>query len=179
MEVLRGDGVLRIVGEGGAGKSAVLRRLCERFGTPVLVLKDDRVDGRAWTAFAGQLGVTLSADEVVVEFASRGPCLLAIDGADRLLLSERRPVVEDLLAAISASPLRDRWSIVVSARDFQSRDLAADALAAAGLPAGRRLVVAGVEIEDVQTIGWALPALAAVASRSDLGDRNRILFLLR
>ena len=179
MEVLRGDGVLRIVGEGGAGKSAVLRRLCERFGTPVLVLKDDRVDGRAWTAFAGQLGVTLSADEVVVEFASRGPCLLAIDGADRLLLSERRPVVEDLLAAISASPLRDRWSIVVSARDFQSRDLAADALAAAGLPAGRRLVVAGVEIEDVQTIGRALPALAAVASRSDLGDRNRILFLLR
>jgi len=179
MEVLRADGVLRIVGEGGAGKSAVLRRLCERFGTPVLVLKDDRVDGRGWTAFAGQLGVTLSADEVAVEFASRGPCLLAIDGADRLLLSERRPVVEDLLAAISASPLRDRWSIVASARDSQSRDLAADALATAGLPAGRRLVVAGVEIEDVQTIGQALPALAAVASRSDLGDRNRILFLLR
>ncbi len=178
-EVLRAGGVLRIVGEGGAGKSAVLRRLSERFWGPVLVLKDDRVDGRSWSAFAGQLGVTLSTDELAAEFASRGPCMLAIDGADRLLLSERRPVIEDLLAAISTSPLRDRWSIVASARDFQSRDLVADALTKAGLPAGRRLVVAGVEIEDVQAIGQALPVLAAVASRSDLGDRNRILFLLR
>jgi len=179
MEVLRDDGVLRIVGEGGTGKSGVLRRLSERCGAPVLVLKDDRVDGRAWSAFAGQLGVTLSADEVAAEFASRGPCMLAIDGADRLLLSERRHVIKDLLAAISASPLRNRWSIVASARDFQSTDLVADALTEAGLPAGRRLVVAGVEFEDVQTIGQALPALAAVAARSDLGDRNRILFLLR
>ncbi len=179
MEILRADGVLRIVGEGGAGKSAILRRLAERFGTPVLVLKDDRVDGRGWSAFASQLGVDLSADEVAAEFASRGPCLLAIDGADRLLLSERRPVVEDLLAAISASPLRDRWSLVASARDFQSRDLVADALAAASLPAGGRLIIAGVGIEDVPAIGQALPALAAMISRSDLGERNRILFLLR
>jgi hypothetical protein len=179
MDTLRADGTLRIVGEGGAGKSAILRRLAEGFGTPVLVLKDDRVDGRSWSAFAGQLGVDLLADEVAAEFASRGPCLLAIDGADRLLLSERRPVVEELLAAISASPLRDRWAIMASARDFQSRDLVADALAAASLPPGGRLVIAGVELEDVPVIGQALPTLAAMVSRSDLGDRNRILFLLR
>lgn len=179
MEVLHAHGILRIVGEGGVGKSALLRRLCERFRGAMLVLKDDRVDGRSWPAFAGQLGVMLSADEVATEFASQGPCILAIDGADRLLLSERRPVIEDLLTAISTSPLRDRWSVIASARDFQSRDLVADALTKAGLPVGRRLIVAGVEFEDVETIGQALPALKAVASRSDLGDRNRILFLLR
>ena len=179
MDILRAEGTLRLVGEGGAGKSAVLRRLAERFGRPVLVLKDDRVDGRGWSAFAGHLGVDLSAHEVAAEFASRGRCLLAIDGADRLLLSERRPVVEELLAAISASPLRDRWSIIASARDFQSRDLVADALVRAGLPVGGRIVVSGVSVEDVWAIGEALPTLAVVASRSDLGDRNRILFLLQ
>lgn len=172
-------GVLRIVGDGGAGKSALLRRIAGRFEGPTLVLKDDRVDARSWTAYTASLGQSVSAGEAVDELAARGPCLLAIDGADRLLLSERRPVVIDLFRAIADSPLRSRWSILTSARDFQARDIVATALAEVGLPAGRRMVVTGIDPQDVQIIGRALPALKAVASRSDLGERNRVLFLYR
>jgi hypothetical protein len=178
-EALRDARVLRIVGEGGAGKSGLLRRLAERFHGRAFVLKDDRVDGCDWPTFVGQLGTALSAAEFATEFACNGPCLLAIDGADRLLLSKRRGIIEDLLAAISKSPLKDRWSILTSARDFQSKDVVADALVTAGLSTGRRIEVEGVSDEDVLVIGEALPTLVAVAARSDLGNRNRILFLLR
>lgn len=179
VEGLGSHGVLRIVGDGGCGKSALLRQVAARFQGPALVLKDDRVDARSWAAHAASLGLALTAGEVVDELAARGQYLLAIDGADRLLLSERRPVVLDLFRAIVDSPLRQRWSIVTSARDFQTRDIVALALAEVGLPEGSRLTVAGITSADVRMIGEALPALRAVALRSDLGDLNRVLFLYR
>lgn len=176
---LRAHRMLRIVGDGGAGKSALLRRIAARFDGPALVLKDDRVDARSWSAYTASLGFAVTAEQAVDEFAGRGACLLVIDGADRLLLSDRRPVVLDLLRAIADSPLGGRWSVLTSARDFQARDVVAAALAEVGLHAGRRLVVSSVTSDDVRIIGQALPALQAVAARSDLGDRNRVLFLYR
>jgi hypothetical protein len=176
---LASDRRVRIVGEGGSGKSAILKRLALAFRGPVLVLKDDRVQAPSWQGYATGLGIGLSASEVALEFATRGPCLLAIDGADRLLLSERRGVVEDLLRGIAACPLRDNWSVVTSARDFQTRDLAAEALSGASLETGRRLAVGGIEAGDVSALAEAIPSLAALTARSDLGNRNRILFLLK
>jgi len=176
---LASDRRVRIVGEGGSGKSAILKRLATRFSGPVLVLKDDRVQETSWDAYAANHGIGLNAAKVALEFATRGPCLLAIDGADRMLLSSRKGVVTDLLREIAASPLRGNWSIITSARDFQTRDLAAAALDEAGLETGRRVVVAGVDQEDVTILAAAMPGLATLVGRSDLGDRNRILFLMR
>ncbi|MBS1018738.1 hypothetical protein JK205_07315 [Gluconobacter cerinus] len=176
---LRAHRTLRIVGDGGVGKSALLRRIAARFDGPTLALKDDRVDARSWSTYTASLGLSVTVEQAVDELAGRGECLLVIDGADRLLLSNRRPVVLDLFRAIADSPLGVRWSILTSARDFQTRDVVSDALTEVGLPTGRRLVVSSVTSEDVWIIGQALPALRSVAARSDLGDRNRVLFLYR
>jgi hypothetical protein len=177
--VLASDRRVRIVGEGGSGKSAILKRIAIRFPGPVLVLKDDRVQATSWDTHAAANGIALHAGDVALEFATRGACLLAIDGADRMLLSSCKGVVMDLLRGIAASPLRDNWSIVTSARDFQTRDLAAAALAEAGLETGRRILVAGVDQEEVAALKAVMPGLGTLVARSDLGDRNRVLFLLR
>jgi hypothetical protein len=42
-EMLANQRVVRITGEGGSGKSAILRRLAQGFEGPVLALKDDRI----------------------------------------------------------------------------------------------------------------------------------------
>ena len=170
---------VRIVGEGGSGKSAVLKRLALAFPGPILVLKDDRIQGRSWDAYSTAIGLGLSATELAMEFATRGPCLLAIDGADRLLLSDRRGVLEDILRAIANSPLRANWSVVTSARDFQGSDRLATALGAAGLKTGPAVPVGAVTPEDAETLARALPGLAGIVLRSDLADRNRVLFLLK
>ena len=178
--ILAAERCVRITGEGGSGKSALLKRLALKFDGAVLALKDDRLAGTSWDSFATSNAIDLSAEQVVSEFAMRGPCLLAIDGADRILLSSRRGVVLDLLRAIVSSPLSNRWSIATSARDFQTRDLVASALADAGFESfGHRSTVGSVELDDINVLAKAFPAIIPVASRGDLGNRNRILFLLK
>ena len=71
-----------------------------------------------------------------------------------MLLSSRNGVVTDLFRAIAVSPLRDNWSIITSARDFQARDLAATALAEAGCETGQRVLVGGIDEEEVATL-WS------------------------
>lgn len=171
---------LRLSGEGGSGKSGMLRRLAAGFDGAVLALKDDRVAASSWATHAGALGLFVGAQDVVDELAASGPCLLAIDGADRMLLSTRRGVVLDLLRAIAACPLRERWSIITSARDFQTRDLVASAMEEAELTdLGRRCAIGSLPNPDIALLSETFPAIGAVARRGDLGDRNRILFVLR
>jgi len=171
---------LRLSGEGGSGKSGMLRRIAAGFDGAVLALKDDRVAASSWAPHAGALGLSVGAQDVVDELAASGPCLLAIDGADRMLLSTRRGVVLDLLRAIASCPLRERWSIITSARDFQTRDLVASAMEEAGLTdLGRRCAIGSLSSPDIALLSETFPAIGAVARRGDLGDRNRILFVLR
>ena len=93
---LRAHRTLRIVGDGGVGKSALLRRIAARFDGPTVALKDDRVDSRSWSAYTASLGLSVTVEQAVDELAGRGECLLVIDGSDRLHLSNRRPAVLDL-----------------------------------------------------------------------------------
>lgn len=179
-EILSSERRVRLSGEGGSGKSGLLRRLADDFSGHVLALKDDRVVAQGWESHAGSLGIALTAQEVVDEFAASGPCLLAIDGADRLLLSARRGLLLDLLRAIAASPLRNRWSIVTSARDFQTSDLVASAFDEAGLTeAGQRCAIGSLDDAEINLLSDVFPAIKALAGRGDLGNRNRVLFLLR
>jgi hypothetical protein len=150
------------------------------FGGRAIVLKDDRVSATSWAEHAAALGLELSAGDLLLEFAVRGPCVLAIDGADRLLLSQRRGVVTDLLKALAKSDLRDRWVLITTARDFQTRDLVVSALTDAGFEnVGQRLPVGAIEPEDVAVLCKAFPTISALVRRGDLGERNRVLFLLR
>ena len=46
--VLVSDRCVRIVGEGGSGKSAIFERIAMLFPGSVMVLKDDRVQPTSW-----------------------------------------------------------------------------------------------------------------------------------
>ena len=177
--VLAATGTLRLVGEAGCGKSMLLGRLCTVATMEVLVIKEDRISARTWREHAGAMGIDVPCRDFVDQTGASGEALLAIDGADRLLLSERRAVLTDMLRAIRESPTRSRWRIATTARDLQAQDLVSDALNALGLPLGRRVEVVGLEDEDVAGLVQSAPKLSGILARKDLGGRNRDLFTLR
>lgn len=111
--------------------------------------------------------------------ASSGACLLAIDGADRMLLDHRREIILELFRAIAASPLRERWSILTSGRDFAQRDLIRDALRETGLEVGERVTVGPLDDADTAVLTEAFPTAKALLSRSDLANLNRNPFMLQ
>ena len=107
-----------------------------------------------------------------------GDCLLAVDGADRILLDHRRDVVLDLFRAIAASSMRDRWSIITSGRDFCHQDITCNALSEAGLEAGEVITIGSLVKEDLDAIARAFPNIGALVKRSDLAGLNNNPFML-
>ena len=177
---LDSESIIRLTGEGGGGKSAVLKRLTQSFAGPMLVLKDNRVAAGTLAQHLSQLGITTSAVDLLDRIAKTGSALLVIDGADRLLMSERRSVVLDLFRALVQSEQQSQWQILTSARRYQDRDLVADALSEAGFTtSGVTIAVEGLTPEDGDTLALAFPAFAPLVRRKDLGDQIRSLFLLR
>lgn len=169
---------LRLTGEAGSGKSMILARLAAS-APRRLVLKDDRISGRTWPEYGGKLGLTLTPDTILAVLGDRPGAVLAIDGADRLLMSERRGVVLDLLRALAVSPMRANWRLVTSGRDVQTRDLVRDALLDLGMEPGQRVDVGELDDEDAAFLADHVPALRSLVLRTDLGGRNRDLFTLR
>lgn len=179
-EGLASDGIVRLTGEGGAGKSGVLKRVANAFAGPRLVLKDNRVTAKTLTHHLAQLGIHSDAAGLLDQFAGDGPALCVIDGADRLLMSERRGVVIDVLRAILASHTRAQWRIITTARSYQDRDVVADALSEAGITAhGGAVPIEAITDADVETLAVAFPSFAQLLARGDLDGQNRSLFLLR
>lgn len=173
-------GMVRIVGDGGAGKSGLLRRLGGAFSGPRLVLKDNRITATSLQQHLAQLDIASGIDELLDDLAGPAPALCLIDGADRLLMSERRGVVTDLLAALARSPARQRWKLVTTARTFQDHDLVTSALKDAGFAdQGIALRVKAIDDADASAIAGAFPAFAPLVRRDDLGGQNRSLFLIR
>ncbi|MFW2350749.1 hypothetical protein [Qipengyuania sp.] len=179
-EALTDQRIVRLVGEGGSGKTGLVRRLAERFECPSLVLRDNRISARSLSSHLAQLGVTSPVSALLEGMAKKGPSLIVIDGADRLLTSERREVVLDLLREIAASPHREDFRILASARAYQDREAVADALAACGFAgAGRRIDVGTLDDEECAELSRAFGQFSAVLGRRDLGGQNRSLFLIR
>jgi hypothetical protein len=173
-------GLVRLTGEGGAGKSGVLKRLGSIFPGPLLVLKDNRVLAQSLQQHFAQLGVLGNPTALLDAIAEGRSALCLIDGADRLLMSERRGVVLDLFRAIATSPARAQWSIVTSARAYQERDLVADALTEAGFEQyGTAIEIGAITDEEAKTLGLAFPSFASLLARDDLARQNRSLFLVR
>jgi len=111
--------IVRLNGEGGTGKSGVLKRLGMTFQGPVVVVKDNWVAATNLSQHLAQLGIRSSVVELLDTIAQDRPALCLIDGADRLLMSERRSVVLDLLRAIGSCKTHKQWHIATSARSLQ------------------------------------------------------------
>ena len=145
-----------------------------------MILKDNRVSAVTLAEHLGQLGITTDAAELFDAMVGNGKALCVIDGADRLLTSERRPVVIDLLRAIARCKTAERWQILTSARSYQDRDLVADALAEAGYNThGASIAIENLFPADLEALGRAFPSSAGLLNRQDLSGQNRSLFLLR
>ncbi len=176
---LAGARALRLTGEAGCGKSGTLARLVAGFSGPVVLIKEDRVEARHWNDHARRLGADIDATTLIAEFGGSGRALLAIDGADRLLLSERRGVVVDLLSAIAGQPAGHAWKILTTGRTVRGQDIVRNALDHAGLATGIELGIEPLDAEDVAFVAEHIPQLAPLLDRDDLSGRNHELFTLR
>lgn len=178
-EAVSTNGVVRLTGDAGCGKSGLLKRYALTFAGSALVLSERRIVARSWSEASTSWGASIDAAELISALAPAGPCLLAIDGADRMLLDQRRDIILELFGAIASSPLRERWSIVTSGRDFAQRDLVRDALRVSGLEVGERVTVGSLDDEDTATLASAFPAAKILLARSDLAGLNRNPFMLQ
>jgi hypothetical protein len=128
-ELLSQATILEIVGAPGAGKSAILKALVEiqqRKG-PVLLLAADRLEGKGWDSFAHKIGLIRPLREIILALSgSDQPCIF-IDGIDRIVHSDGRRIVNDLLRTldniIPESDYSRRWAVVVTAREENSQEL--------------------------------------------------------
>lgn len=177
---LSDDSILRLTGEGGTGKSAILRRLGQNFFGKLLVLKDSQIAAKSWQEYTASIGAPGTPSSVIERLSGSGPCLLLIDGADRLLLSDRRSVVTEILQEIAESPFAENWKIVTSARNYQGQDVVSSALKEAGFSdLGNQVAVGHLDKDEAATLGSAFPEFADMLRREDLSGQNRTLFLLR
>jgi hypothetical protein len=172
--------VVRLTGEGGSGKSGLLRRLGKTFSGSVFAIKDNRTTATTLQQHLEQLGIRTAIETLLAGLSGEGDALCLIDGADRLLMSDRRGVVLDLFRAIAASATRERWHIVSTARTFQQRDLVAAALSEAGIEEhGVSIDVGTIGDDDARLLSTAFPEFGPLLTRGDLSGQNRSLFLLR
>lgn len=179
-EALSQSTIVRITGDGGAGKSGLLKRLGSTFDGPRLILKDNRITATSLQQHLAQLGIAGSVESLLQDLADARPALCLIDGADRLLMSDRRGVVTDLFASIARSAARANWTIVTTARSFQDQDLVTTALREVGFEhAGTTLEVGAIDDAEADMLAAAFPAFTRLVERNDLAGQNRSLFLLR
>jgi hypothetical protein len=120
-----GDGNVLLVGDAGAGKSAVAQRFAaER-------VADQQVVALRAGDVAGANKVSLDAPVVAVLRAWTGPpALLVIDGVDALRGPEDRQFLSDVVRGLNGS----RWQVVASVRTFDARNNHALREAFAGAP---------------------------------------------
>lgn len=120
-----GNRFVQFVSEPGAGKSAVLREIAERYGAegPLFVLKNDRIHPRGWPAHAANLRVSGNLDAIISGFAAAGNPVLFIDGIDRVTDPAAQVTVNDVLRAITDSPTAAAWLVVVTVREQNLRHL--------------------------------------------------------
>jgi hypothetical protein len=156
--------LLRIVGQHGTGKSAMLKRLAldEPANAPILLLRDLRVTGGGWSAHVAKFGKVTPLATVLREFGLCGSRTLFIDGADKMDVAVQI-TINDLLKAIADTPDLDDWRIVMTMREENAQrvDGWLDPDAAAKLPS-KTIRIDGFDDDEVIEAAEALPQLRAL-----------------
>lgn len=175
---LQEAGGLRLGGEAGTGKSAVLRRLAERQrarGAGLLVLKHDRLTARTWAEQARNLNIQAPLPQIVAELAAAGSGLLVLDGYDRMVEAGLGGLVREVCDAIDASPVGPLWRCVLSSRDSAGPEPAHDVpLLGEAVP----WAVGAPDDDDLAVLAEAFPHLGDLMSRRGYADLNRNLFFI-
>jgi len=165
---------LRIVGEHGTGKSALLRRLAEDEprGAPIFVLRDLRIVGGGWPAHAAKFGAVSPLMATLREFALCGSRTLFIDGLDKILDAAARVTVNDLLIAIAKTPELANWRVVTTEREENGARVDGwidpEVL---GALSSRTFRVEALDDDEAAEIGKAIPALRPLLADAKHYDR--------
>lgn len=169
---------LRLGGDAGAGKSAVLRRLAEgrrANGAGLLVLKHDRLAARTWAGHSRNLNVDTPLAQLVAELAAVGSAVLVIDGYDRITDAGGGELVREVCHAIAASPTRPLWRCILSSRDAAGPEPTLDLpLVSEAVP----WTVGAPDEADLAVLAKAFPHLAELISRRGYAELNRNLFFI-
>lgn len=156
--------LVRIVGQHGTGKSAILKRVAldEPAGAPILVLRDLRVAGGGWPAHVAKFGRITPLATVLREFGLCGSRTLFIDGADKMDAAVQI-TVNDLLKTIAETPDLDDWRVVMTMREENTQrvDGWLDPDANAKL-SSRTIRVEGFDDDEAIEAAEALPLLRAL-----------------
>lgn len=160
--------LLRIVGQHGTGKSAVLKRLAlgEPAGAPVLVLRDFRVTGGGWPAHAAKFGRPIPLATLLREFGLCGSRTLFIDGPDKMDPAVQL-TINDFLIAIAATPDLADWRVVMTMRqeNAQRVDGWLDPAATSQL-SSKTIRIEGFDDEEASEAAQALPVLRPLLADS-------------
>lgn len=110
--------LVRVVGQHGAGKSAVLKRLGldQPEGARILVLRDLRVTGGGWPAHVAKFGPIIPLATTLRELGLGGARTLFIDGADKMDAATQ-VTINDVLRTIADTTDLDDWRIVMTMRE--------------------------------------------------------------
>lgn len=177
-EVLGETAGLRLGGDAGSGKSAILRSLAERQrerGAGLLVLKHDRVTARTWAEHAASTNLQAPLAHVVAELAAGGSAILVLDGFDRMVEAGSGGLIGEVCRAITASPCRALWKCIVSSRDTAGPQPALD------LPLLKDATSRTVGVpddEDLAFLAETFTHLSDLMSRRGYADLNRNLFFI-
>jgi len=107
--------IIQIAGEGGVGKSAILKHLAERLapeGT-IIVLAPGRIIPGGWLQMQHAIECPFGRDELFNELGCGGSATLFVDNVDQIEDPAILATVKDLLRAVAANP---GWRAVVTTR---------------------------------------------------------------
>jgi len=172
-EALSRHRVVEIVGEAGAGKSALARSHIENEvpDSNVLALSSRRLSANepGWEGFARHLGLKSSLSAIITELSSSEAPMLLIDGTERIGAPAIWATINDILTAVATSPGAARWKILVTSRknnlrhreqiDFRQLDMALG-----------RVSVEDFSDEELDQIAGDIPQLRQLVAR---GSRAR------
>ncbi len=117
------DDSLLLVGEPGAGKSAVVSNAARRLrneGHEVIELAVDRLPVESSEGLRQELGLSRSIVDILKNWPGDGPAFLFIDALDATLGGTNEAVFRTLIGDVLALPDR-RWRVVASIRTFDLR----------------------------------------------------------
>ena len=157
---------VEIRGDGGVGKSGVLKALASQLiqQSNVIVLSPNRAPEKGWAGLRAMIGYDGSARELLSELAASGGATLFVDGLD-YFGDRERAVVCDLVD--EASKVAGFDLIVTARRDFgkdEANWLPPEALVRLGRV--QTVVVDELSNEEVQEIEAAEPRLAPLLAES-------------
>lgn len=162
---------IQLIGEPGAGKSALLKEFAEESANlgPVFVLKDARIQPRGWAALANVLGIRADCIEVLTDLAGAGEPILFIDGIDKITDPAVQITVNDILRTIAATPRLSDWKVVVTVREQNLRHLETwlDTAVLNALPLAS-ITVESLGRDELQTVGAYFPRLKPLLAQGSI-----------